>query len=319
MATEQILSTLTINKVDSEETFKKMKAAGLVNDDELYLTPEGLAGTEDQITVSETEPADAVENDLWLDLSQTPTPVDYLPISGGTMTGNLNMGNNKITEVSDPTSAQDVATKNYVDKSNLTFTGTYDGDFINITAMSWTPTSFSEIGEVINNGGTVKLVLTGDVIPVAGALTLYATSYDNETNILLFSTTQISRCLMVVEMQNDYSFGVVTFGEVYYYDNITGETNANFEFAIEKLAASGTISKTLGDNYDYTFNNVSTLNLTAGTGSCHGFITFGSSKPTVSLSGFTKVDGDIANAAASTVWEFSCYNKYIIFKNWSDV
>ena len=96
MPTEQILSTLTINKVDSEETFKKMKAAGMVNDDELYLTPEGVAGTEDQITVSETEPADAVENDLWLDLSQTPTPVDYLPISGGTMTGNLNMGNKAI-------------------------------------------------------------------------------------------------------------------------------------------------------------------------------------------------------------------------------
>ena len=317
MATEQILSTLTINKVDSEETFKKMKAAGLVNDDELYLTPEGVAGTEDQITVSETEPADAVENDLWLDLDED-APAS-LPISGGTLTGPLVMSNNKITEVGDPTSAQDVATKNYVDKSNLTFTGTYDGDFINITATSWMPTSFSEIGEVINNGGTVKLVLTGDSIPVAGALTLYATSYDDITNIVLFSTTQISSCLMVVEMQNDYSFGVVTFGEVYYYDNITGETNANFELPAEKLTASGTTNITLQDNYDYTFNNVSTLNLTAGTGSCHGFITFGSSKPTVSLHGFTKVDGDIANAAASTVWEFSCYNKYIIFKNWSDV
>ena len=317
MATEQILSTLTINKVDSEETFKKMKAAGMVNDDELYLTPEGVAGTEDQITVSETEPADAVENDLWLDLDED-APAS-LPISGGTLTGPLVMSNNKITEVGDPTSAQDVATKNYVDKSNLTFTGTYDGDFINITATSWTPTSFSEIGEVINNGGTVKLVLTGDSIPVAGALTLYATSYDDITNIVLFSTTQISSCLMIVEMQNDFSFGVVTFGEVYYYDNITGETNANFELPAEKLTASGTTNFTLKDNYDYTFNNVSSLNLTAGTGSCHGFITFGSSTPTVSLHGFTKVDGDIANAAASTVWEFSCYNKYIIFKNWSDV
>lgn len=316
MATEQTLTTLIINKVDSKETFNKMKAQGLVNENELYLTPEG-AVTEQQIKVQNNEPANAVTNDLWLDLDED-APAS-LPISGGTLTGPLAMSNNKIRGVSDPTSAQDVATKNYVDKSNLTFIGTYDGDSINITAMSWTPTSFSEIGEVINNGGTVKLVLTGDVIPVAGALTLYATSYDNETNILLFSTTQISRCLMVVEMQNDYSFGVVTFGEVYYYDNITGETNANFEFAIEKLTASGTINKTLSDHYDYTFNNVSTLNLTAGTGSCHGFITFGSSKPTVSLHGFTKVDGDIANAAASTVWEFSCYNKYIIFKNWSNV
>lgn len=316
MSTEQTLTTLIINKVDSKETFNKMKAQGLVNENELYLTPEGGVA-EQQIKVQNNEPANAMANDLWLDLDED-APAS-LPISGGTLTGPLVMSNNKITGVSDPTSAQDVATKNYVDKSNLTFTGTYDGDSINITAMSWMPTSFSEIGEVINNGGTVKLVLTGDVIPIAGALTLYATSYDNETNILLFSTTQISRCLMVVEMQNDYSFGVVTFGEVYYYDNITGETNANFELAIEKLTASGTISKTLGDNYDYTFNNVSTLNLTAGTGSCHGFITFGSSKPTVSLHGFTKVDGDIANAAASTVWEFYCYNKYAVFKNWSEV
>ena len=307
MATEQTLTTLIINKVDSKETFNKMKAQGLVNENELYLTPEGGA-TEQQIKVQNNEPANAMANDLWLDLDED-APAS-LPISGGTLTGPLAMSNNKITGVGDPTSAQDVATKNYVDKSNLTFTGTYDGDFINITATSWMPTSFSEIGEVINNGGTVKLVLTGDVIPVAGALTLYAASYDDITNIVLFSTTQISSCLMVVEMQNDYSFGVVSFGEVYYYDNITGESNANFELPAEKLTASGTTNFTLKDNYDYTFNNVSTLNLTAGTGSCHGFITFGSSKPTVSLHGFTKVDGDITSAAASTVWEFSCYNKF---------
>ena len=168
-----------------------------MNENELYLTPEGAA-TEQQIKVQNNEPANAAVNDLWLDLDEN-APAS-LPISGGTLTGPLAMSNNKITGVSDPTSAQDVATKNYVDKSNLTFTGTYDGNLINITATSWMPTSFSEIGEVINNGGTVKLVLTGDSIPVAGALTLYAASYDNETNILLFSTTQISSCLMVVEM-----------------------------------------------------------------------------------------------------------------------
>ncbi len=33
----------------------------------------------------------------------------------GTMTGALNMGNNKITNLTDPTSAQDAASKNYVD------------------------------------------------------------------------------------------------------------------------------------------------------------------------------------------------------------
>lgn len=46
MATEQTLNTLIINKVDSKETFNKMKAQGLVNENELYLTPEDVAGTD---------------------------------------------------------------------------------------------------------------------------------------------------------------------------------------------------------------------------------------------------------------------------------
>ena len=48
MATEQTLTTLIINKVDSKETFNKMKAQGLVNENELYLTPED-AMTDDHI------------------------------------------------------------------------------------------------------------------------------------------------------------------------------------------------------------------------------------------------------------------------------
>ena len=99
MPTEQILSTLTINKIDSKETFKKMKAAGLVNDDELYLTPEGAA--EQQIKVQNNEPTNSAVNDLWLDLDED-APAS-LPISGGTLTGPLAMSNNKITGVGNPT------------------------------------------------------------------------------------------------------------------------------------------------------------------------------------------------------------------------
>jgi hypothetical protein len=38
-----------------------------------------------------------------------------LSLSGGTMTGNIAMGTNKITGLGDPTSAQEAATKNYID------------------------------------------------------------------------------------------------------------------------------------------------------------------------------------------------------------
>lgn len=274
MATEQTLTTLIINKVDSKETFNKMKAQGLVNENELYLTPEGAA-TEQQIKVQNNEPANAVANDLWLDLDED-APAS-LSISGGTLTGPLAMSNNKITGVSDPTSAQDVATKNYIDTSFLALTGgVINGDLkLNITNQS---------GLVFKVGATEHKISasTSSLVITAPDIYLGNASADNK-----LMTRQ--QCLALCASK------------------------------IIETSASGAISKTLSDHHDYTFNNVSSLNLTAGTGSCHGFITFGSSKPTVSLSGFTKIDGDIANAAASTVWEFSCYNKYAVFKNWSEV
>lgn len=274
MATEQTLTTLIINKVDSKETFNKMKAQGLVNENELYLTPEsGVA--EQQIKVQNNEPANAVANDLWLDLDED-APAS-LPITGGTLTGPLAMSNHKITGVSDPTSAQDVATKNYIDTSFLALTGgVINGNLkLNITNQS---------GLVFKVGTTEHKIsaVTGSLIITAPNIYLNNASADNK-----LMTRQ--QCLDLCAPK------------------------------VSEESASGAISKTLIDNHNYTFNNVSSLNLTAGTGSCHGFITFGSSKPTVSLSGFTKVDGDIANAAASTVWEFSCYNKYAVFKNWSEV
>lgn len=51
----------------------------------------------------------------YVDTKVTEAVDDYLPLAGGTMTGPINMGSQKVTSVTDPTDPQDAATKNYVD------------------------------------------------------------------------------------------------------------------------------------------------------------------------------------------------------------
>jgi hypothetical protein len=52
--------------------------------------------------------------------TQDTTIATKLPLAGGTMSGAINMGSNLINAVTDPVSAQDAATKNYVDTANST-------------------------------------------------------------------------------------------------------------------------------------------------------------------------------------------------------
>lgn len=70
-----------------------------------------------------------------------------LPLAGGTMTGAIAMGTNKITGLGDPTSAQDAATKNYIDTAviapaNLTGPITSVGNATAIAAQTGTGTTF---------------------------------------------------------------------------------------------------------------------------------------------------------------------------------
>lgn len=52
---------------------------------------------------------------------------NYLPLSGGTMTGQINMNSQKLTGLSTPSNASDAATKAYVDSQ---FAGSGTGDFL---------------------------------------------------------------------------------------------------------------------------------------------------------------------------------------------
>ena len=67
-----------------------------------------------------------------------------LSIAGDTMTGTLNMSNNKITNVADPTAIQNVTTKSYVDantsikvnKAGHTMTGSLNMNSYKITNLA---------------------------------------------------------------------------------------------------------------------------------------------------------------------------------------
>lgn len=97
---------------------------------------------------------------------------------------------------------------------------------------------------------------------------------------------------------------------------------ANKEDKPSNVSLSGAVTLTVSDNTIYSMTGVTSLALTGAVVECHGFVTFGSSAPSVTVSGFTASGGDdITSAAAGQVWEFSVFphnsGSYIIWKNWS--
>lgn len=84
------------------------------------------------------------------------------------------------------------------------------------------------------------------------------------------------------------------------------------------ISLSDSVSITVEENREYRFSNVSSLVMVGAFVKAHGFVIFGSSAPSVSVTGFAKSGGDdVAEAKASEIWEFSCDNGFIIWKNWS--
>lgn len=81
---------------------------------------------------------------------------------------------------------------------------------------------------------------------------------------------------------------------------------------------SGSFNFAIANNTEYVLTEVTSLTMAGNTNEAHGFVTFGASTPSVSVTGFNKSGGDdVAEAAANEVWEFSTENGYILWKNWS--
>jgi hypothetical protein len=101
-----------------------------------------------------------------------------LPLAGGTMTGAIAMGTNKITGLGDPTAAQDAATQNYVTTNFLglsggTMTGAIDMGSSKITT-TYTPTDNADL--------TTKTYVDGILGSATAAAASAAAAATSETN-----------------------------------------------------------------------------------------------------------------------------------------
>ena len=118
------------------------------------------------------ELADALGNDVAFSSTVTASIATKLPLAGGTMSGAIAMGTNKITGMGTPTTSTDAATKGYVDgvtiaPSNLTGPITSVGSATTVAAQTGTGSTF-----VMNTSPTL-------VTPVLGVAT--ATSINGTT------------------------------------------------------------------------------------------------------------------------------------------
>jgi hypothetical protein len=109
-----------------------------------------------------------------------------LPLAGGTMTGAIAMGTNKITGLGDPTNAQDAATKNYIDTavlapSNLTGPITSVGNVTSVASQTGTGSKF-----VMDNTPT----LITPVLGVATATSINGTTIPSSKTLVATDSTQ---------------------------------------------------------------------------------------------------------------------------------
>jgi len=133
------------------------------------------------------ELAAALGDDANFSTTVTNSLATKLSLSGGTMTGAIAMGTNKITGLGDPTNAQDAATKNYIDTaviapSNLTGVITSVGTLTSTGAQTGTGNTFvmdtSPTLVTPNIGVATATSVNGTTIPSSETLvTTTSTAY----------------------------------------------------------------------------------------------------------------------------------------------
>ena len=127
------------------------------------------------------ELAAALGDDANFSTTITNSIATKLPLAGGTMSGGISMGTNRITSLADPSSNQDAATKNYVDTQDATKLslsgGTMTGNIVmgaNKVTSTATPTADGDL--------TTKVYVDAILGSATAAATSAAAAAVSETN-----------------------------------------------------------------------------------------------------------------------------------------
>ena len=113
-----------------------------------------------------------------------------LSLSGGTMTGAIAMGTNKITGLGDPTSAQDAATKNYIDTQTTSAGASATAAAASAAAASASATSAATSATSAANSYSAVIGLTGaGILRDMGSITETDTTSSTYLNISTIATS----------------------------------------------------------------------------------------------------------------------------------
>ena len=193
------------------------------------------------------ELAAALGNDASFSTTVTNSLATKLPLAGGTMSGAIAMGANKITGLADPTNAQDAATKYYIDNvilapSNLTGPITSVGNVTSIASQTGTGTKF-----VVDTSPT----LVTPVLGVATATSINGTTIpSSKTLVATDSTTYV-----VPSQTGNSGKYLTTNGTVSSWANPTGASAGTYTLATVVVDSNGKITSiSAGTAAGETFN-----------------------------------------------------------------
>ena len=103
-------------------------------------------------------------------LSETTGDSRYLQLAGGTLTGTLSVGNNKITMGATPTETTDVTNKGYVDGVVGVVSDEVDGIIAGTTSISVPIATDTKVGGVLQAAGVTDATNADDIITQFNAL-----------------------------------------------------------------------------------------------------------------------------------------------------